>query len=351
MSSNVETIHYRNDTVVLIDQRKLPREEVYVCCKDYHEVANAIHNMVVRGAPAIGVTAAFGIALAAKDCDHSNAGFWLECLESAAEELGQTRPTAVNLFWAIGRCLEHAKGLLAEGNSPRKISESLLKLAHEMHAEDIDMCHQIGDHGAKLIPPNSHVLTHCNAGALATAGYGTAAGVIRSAHAQSKIAGVWVDETRPFLQGARLTAWELQRDNIPVTLISDNMAGHCMQMGKVDCVVVGSDRIARNGDVANKIGTYTVAVLARENHIPFYVAAPTSTIDFSLASGANIPIEERKPEEVTHISGLRIAPDGINVFNPAFDVTPAKFIDAIVTERGIVRPNRGETLEIWAPGH
>ena len=347
MASTVETIGYRDGAVVLIDQRKLPQEETYVHCRDHREVADAIRDMVVRGAPAIGVTAAFGMALAARETGLIDAGPWIDHLESAAKELGETRPTAVNLFWAIGRCLDHARNRLSEGRSSGEVSESLLTLAHEMHAEDVAMCRRIGDNGAELIPLDAHVLTHCNAGALATAGYGTAAGVIRSAHAQSKIAGVWVDETRPFLQGARLTAWELHRDDIPVTLISDNMAGYCMRTGRVDCVVVGSDRIARNGDVANKIGTYTVAVLARENGVPFYVAAPTSTIDFSLASGDDIPIEERKPEEVTHIGGLRVAPEGIDVFNPAFDVTPAKFVDAIITEKGVVQPSQGETPEIW----
>ena len=343
----VRTIDFQDGALLLIDQRKLPLEETYVRCTDHLEVAEAIRGMVVRGAPAIGVTAAFGMALAARQIGKANPAEFLERLESAGKTLGETRPTAVNLSWAIGRCIEHARKELAEGRTPAEAADGLLRLAREMHDEDIAVNRRIGDHGAALIEENARVLTHCNAGALATAGYGTAAGIIRSAHARNRIAEVLVDETRPFLQGARLTAWELHRDNIPVTLISDSMAGFCMSRGKVDCVVVGADRIARNGDVANKIGTYSLAVLARENGVPFYVAAPTSTIDFSLESGEGIPIEERSPEEVTHFAGRRIAPEGIGVFNPAFDVTPARLVDAIVTERGIVRPAKGETPEIW----
>ena len=343
----VRTIEFRDGALLLIDQRKLPLEETYVRCTGHLETAEAIRSMVVRGAPAIGVTAAFGMALAARERKGSDGPGFLQHLESAGKTLGETRPTAVNLFWAIGRCLDYARAASTEGRTPLQIAEGLLQLAHQMHDEDIAMNRRIGDHGAALIPESARVLTHCNAGALATAGYGTAAGVIRSAHARNKIAEVLVDETRPFLQGARLTAWELHRDNIPVTLISDNMAGHCMNRGKVDLVVVGADRIARNGDVANKIGTYSLAVLARENGVPFYVAAPTSTIDFSLDSGEGIPIEERNPDEVTHFAGRRVAPEGIRVFNPAFDVTPARLVDAIITERGIVRPAKGETPEIW----
>jgi methylthioribose-1-phosphate isomerase len=344
-----QTIDFQDGTLLLIDQRKLPLEETYVRCTNHLEVAEAIRSMVVRGAPAIGVTAAFGMALAALEFDSGDASDFITHLESAGKTLGETRPTAINLFWAIGRCMEFAREKTAEGQTPGQAAEGLLGLAREMHEEDVAMNRRIGDHGAALIPQDAHVLTHCNAGALATAGYGTAAGVIRSAHAQNKIAEVLVDETRPFLQGARLTAWELHRDDIPVTLISDNMAGHCMSRGKVDCVVVGADRIARNGDAANKIGTYSVAVLAREHGIPFYVAAPISTIDFSIQSGEEIPIEERDPEEVTHFAGRRVAPEGIRVFNPAFDVTPARLVDAIITERGIVRPSQGETPEIWMP--
>lgn len=345
----IRTIDFQDEALVLIDQRKLPAEETYVRCANHHEVAEAIRNMVVRGAPAIGVTAAFGMALAAREFNGSRSSEFLRHLESAGERLGATRPTAVNLFWAIGRCIEYAKARTAEGQSPARVAEGLLQLAREMHEEDIAINRRIGDNGAELIQPDARVLTHCNAGALATAGYGTAAGVIRSAHRQDKIAEVLVDETRPFLQGSRLTAWELLRDDIPVTLISDNTAGYCMKRGKVDCVVVGADRIARNGDVANKIGTYSLAVLARENDVPFYVAAPTSTIDFRLESGDNIPIEERSPNEVTHFGGRRVAPEGIRVFNPAFDVTPARLVDAIITELGIVRPSQGETPEIWMP--
>ncbi|MBI2881644.1 MAG: S-methyl-5-thioribose-1-phosphate isomerase [Candidatus Tectomicrobia bacterium] len=346
----IRTIEYRDGKLVLIDQRKLPLEETYVRCADHREVAEAIRGMVVRGAPAIGVTAAYGMALAAREAQDRDGAEFLGRLEAAAKTLGATRPTAVNLFWAIGRSLESARAALARGRSPEEAAREMLGLAHEMLKEDIAVNRRIGDLGAGLLPANARVLTHCNAGALATAGYGTAAGVIRSAHRQGKIAEVLVDETRPFLQGARLTAWELHREGIPVTLIPDGAAGFCMKNRKVDCVVVGADRIARNGDAANKIGTYPLAVLARENGVPFYVAAPTSTIDFALESGDAIPIEERSPEEVTHFGGRRIAPEGVRAFNPAFDVTPARLVDALVTERGIVRPSRGETPEVWAPG-
>ena len=345
----VQTIAFENDALVLIDQRKLPLEETYVRCVNHEETAQAIRRMVVRGAPAIGVTAAYGMALAARNFQGAEPSEFLKHLESAGEILGKTRPTAVNLFWAIGRCLDFCRTRVTEGQNPSEAADGLLQLAHTMLEEDVAANRRIGEHGADLIRPDAHVLTHCNAGALATAGYGTATGVIRSAYEQKKIAEVLVDETRPFLQGARLTAWELHRDGIPVTLISDNMAGYCMSRGKVDCVVVGADRIARNGDVANKIGTYSLAVLARENGIPFYVAAPISTVDFSLQSGEKIPIEERSPDEVTHLGGQRIAPEGIGVFNPAFDVTPARLVDAIVTEKGIVRPSQGETPEVWMP--
>ncbi|MFQ5914111.1 MAG: S-methyl-5-thioribose-1-phosphate isomerase [Nitrospinota bacterium] len=345
----VRTIDFQDGALVLIDQRKLPLEEGYVRCTNHREVAEAIRGMVVRGAPAIGVTAAFGMALAAREFKGAENAEFLRCLESAGKTLGETRPTAANLFWAIGRCLDFARAQVAQGQAPPQVTEGLLHLAHEMGEEDVAVNRRIGENGAELIPSGSHVLTHCNAGALATAGYGTAAGVIRSAHRQNKIVDVLVDETRPFLQGARLTAWEFRQDGIPVTLISDSTAGYCMKRGRVDCVVVGADRIARNGDVANKIGTYSLAVLARENGVPFFVAAPISTIDFSLESGDAIPIEERSPEEVTHLGGRRIAPEGVGVFNPAFDITPASLVEAIITERGIVRPSRGETPEIWMP--
>ncbi len=344
IEGNFNTVEYRSGALRLIDQRRLPAEESYVECRSAGEVAEAIRAMTVRGAPAIGVAAAYGMAMAVGRSAHLGPEAQIAALDEAAAVLSGARPTAVTLFWAIRRMREAAETSEFAGE---KLAEELLELAHEIHRDDIATCRLIGDHGAALLSPETSLLTHCNAGALATAGYGTAAGVIRSAHARNKIAEVLVDETRPFLQGARLTAWELHRDNIPVTLISDNMAGHCMNRGKVDLVVVGADRIARNGDVANKIGTYSLAVLARENGVPFYVAAPTSTIDFSLDSGEGIPIEERSPDEVTHFAGRRVAPKGIRVFNPAFDVTPARLVDAIITERGIVRPAKGETPEIW----
>ncbi len=290
--------------------------------------------MKVRGAPAIGVSAAYGMALAALN----NASLPIEALKeklaSASKLIGATRPTAVNLFWA----LKEMEKVWTASDDPATVVEEMVKRAQEIAAEDENMCKAIGRHGAALVPDNARILTHCNAGALATADYGTALGVIRAAFEDGKVKMVWADETRPFLQGARLTAWELHKDNIPVRLICDNMAGHFMQRGQIDMAVVGADRITANGDVANKIGTYSVAVLCKEHNIPFYVAAPYSTIDLNLHDGQDIPIEERKAEELTTMAGKRIAPEGIEVANPAFDVTPARLITAIITEKGVFRP-------------
>ena len=332
---SIKPILFENGKLLLLDQRILPVEETWLEYTDYRAVAEAIRAMVVRGAPAIGVTAAFGAALGARQIEAEDFdGFFAE-FEQVCALLGATRPTAVNLFWALQRMQECARDNrclpLAE------LKARLLAEALEMAAEDERINRAMGGHGAALIPDGARVLTHCNAGALATAGYGTALGVIRAAVEAGKKVAVLADETRPWLQGARLTAWELQRDNIPVTLICDNMAGYLMSQGEIDCVIVGADRIAANGDTANKIGTYTVAVLAREHGLPFYVAAPISTIDLSLATGKLIPIEERDRREVTHSGERQLAPDGVAVRNPAFDVTPARLISAIITERGIAR--------------
>jgi methylthioribose-1-phosphate isomerase len=338
-----KTLEWTATGVVMIDQRKLPTEEVYPVFGTYLEVAQAIKDMVVRGAPAIGVAAAMGIALGVRQIKTAEAASLEEQFLSICEAFAATRPTAVNLFWAI----ERMKAVFYE-NLKRvdllTLKEILEAEAIQMQKEDVELNRRMGLLGADLISAQAKVLTHCNAGALATAGYGTALGVIRAAVEQGKSVQVFADETRPFLQGARLTAWELQKDRIPVTLITDNMAGYFMKSGEIDCVVVGADRIAANGDVANKIGTYSVAVLAKENGIPFYVAAPTSTLDLNIPTGDEIPIEHRAPHEVTHIKEKPIAPDGINAENPAFDVTPHRYVTAIITERGIARSPYVETL-------
>ncbi len=323
-------------TVRLIDQTRLPTEEVYIECRTIQEVADAILSMRVRGAPAIGVTAAMGLALGAQTIPAGNFKEFSEAVEGMASLLTRTRPTAVNLAWAVRRLLSLVRK--SRDSSVPEIKAALVAEARAMQEEDIRINRAMGQHGQSLVPNPARVLTHCNAGGLATAGYGTAVGVIRAAAEAGKRIMVWVDETRPVLQGARLTAWELQRAGIPVTLITDNMAAHFMGRGQVDLVVVGADRIARNGDVANKIGTYGVALLARAHGIPFYVAAPISTLDLSLTNGSRIPIEERPAAEVTHLGGRQLAPAGIRVANPAFDVTPASLVDAIITERGIARP-------------
>jgi len=340
----IKTVEWTEEGVVMIDQRLLPGEEIYPVFRTYQEVAEAIREMVVRGAPAIGVAAAMGVALGVRDSRADDVeGLSVE-LEQICQVLAATRPTAVNLFWAIERMREHFHRLRSQGASPDRLRQGLVEEARAVHQEDIAANRSMGRYGASLIPETATVLTHCNAGALATAGYGTALGVIRAAVEAGKKVAVYADETRPFLQGARLTAWELHHDAIPVTLITDNMAGHFMQRGKIDCVVVGADRIAANGDVANKIGTYSVAVLARENGIPFYVAAPISTLDLTMESGQSIPIEERSTREVTHVREVALAPAGIEVANPAFDVTPHRYVDAIITERGIARPPFVESL-------
>jgi methylthioribose-1-phosphate isomerase len=328
----VETIEWTPRGVVMIDQRRLPRDVVYVTCKDYLEVADAIKTMVIRGAPAIGVAAAMGVALGVAGADPARLDAEFETI---CDTLARTRPTAVNLFWAIERMRALYRSL--DGRPVAEIRARLGEEARAIKFEDIAINHAIGRHGEPLVPDGKTVLTHCNAGALATAGFGTALGVIRAAVAAGKRISVYADETRPFLQGARLTAWELQQDGIPTTLITDNMAGHFLRSGNIGCVVVGADRIAANGDVANKIGTYSVAVLAHENNVPFYVAAPISTLDLTLASGDAIPIEERPETEVTEVFGVRVAPEGIAVANPAFDVTPARYVTAIITERGVAR--------------
>jgi methylthioribose-1-phosphate isomerase len=339
----IPTVEWRDGEVVLIDQRRLPAEQVLIRCRDHAQVAAAIRDMAIRGAPAIGVAAALGIALGVRNAAAEGPALRTE-FERICEQLASTRPTAVNLFAAIERMrrrFETEQGRLGGA----ALRQALLDEALALQSEDLAACHRMGDIGAELIPPRARLLTHCNAGALATAGYGTALGVIRSAARQGKVVNVFANETRPYLQGARLTAWELAEDGIATTLIADSMAGHLMARGEVDAVVVGADRIAANGDVANKIGTYTVAVLARENGLPFYVAAPISTIDLATPSGDTIPIEERASEEVTHHGGRRMAPEGIAVRNPAFDVTPHRFVTAIITERGIARAPYLEALD------
>jgi methylthioribose-1-phosphate isomerase len=338
------TIEWQGDAVVMVDQRKLPSKEIYVSCRTPQEVAKAIKTMVIRGAPAIGVAAAMGLALCvrrstAKGTKQLATEFYKSC-----DLLAETRPTAVNLFWAIERMKRVFAGTLNSGASVDELRKRLEVESIRIHNEDVESCRRLGAHGAVLVPNPARVLTHCNAGALATAGYGSALGVIRSAVEQGKGVQVYADETRPFLQGARLTAWELLRDGIQTTVIADNMAGAMMREGLIDLVVVGADRIAANGDTANKIGTYTVAILAKEHGLPFYVAAPLSTVDLATPDGSHIPIEERNNKEVTHIGGAQMTPVGALIRNPAFDVTPHKYITAIITERGVFRPPYIDTL-------
>jgi methylthioribose-1-phosphate isomerase len=330
----IKTIIWKNNTAVLIDQNALPIAEKYVACKSYKEVISAIKDLTVRGAPAIGVAAAMGAALGALHLPSLSPKDFRRKLFAICDEIAQARPTAHNLFWALERmkkCFDRTKH-----SSHRDLVKKLVNEARRICSEDIEINRQMGKYGSKFIADSDNILTHCNAGALATAGYGTALGVIRAAKEQGKKLHVYVDETRPVLQGARLTAWELKKEKIPFTLITDNMAGFLMRQGKVDKIIVGADRIAANGDTANKIGTYSLAVLACAHRIPFYVAAPQSTIDVSLKTGAAIPIEERKNEEVTHFKGVRSAPVGTKVYNPAFDITPAKYITAIITEKGML---------------
>ncbi|MDI6725587.1 MAG: S-methyl-5-thioribose-1-phosphate isomerase [Smithellaceae bacterium] len=338
----IRTIWWQDNQVQMIDQRALPGEELTVSCRDYREVIRCIRDLTIRGAPAIGVAAALGIALGMRGLDGADAGETDAEFEKLCIGFAQARPTARNLFWAIERMKTCYMKL---GRAPlRERQEVLLAEALAIREEDIANCMLLGRHGQGLISDGANVLTYCNAGALATAGYGTALGVIRAAREAGKTIHVYACETRPVLQGARLTAWELVKEGIAATLITDNMAGWIMSQGKVDCVLVGADRIAANGDVANKVGTYSLAVLAREHHVPFYVAAPLSTLDLQTSCGGEITIEERQPEEVLSLHGKRTAPEGIGVYNPAFDITPWRFVTAIITERGIVRPDYSHTL-------
>ena len=341
----VETIEWTAGGVVMIDQTRLPLHEEYVTCRNYEEVATAIRDMIIRGAPAIGVAAAMGVAIGVQHANEANLDSQVDVI---CETLARTRPTAVNLFWAIDRMKRVYAAF--RGKPLGEIRERLIQEAQLVREEDIAINRAIGSHGAALVPDHKTVLTHCNAGALATAGYGTALGVIRAARESGKQIDVFADETRPFLQGARLTVWELQQDGIPTTLITDNMAGHFMKSGRIGCVVVGADRIAGNGDVANKIGTYSVAVLAKENGVPFFVAAPVSTLDLTLVSGDQIPIEQRAAAEVTHVFGHAVAPAGTTVQNPAFDVTPARYVTAIITENGVARAPYEESLKQMVHG-
>jgi methylthioribose-1-phosphate isomerase len=344
------TIEWKDHAIVMIDQRKLPSAEVYVICKTANEVAKAIKSMVIRGAPAIGVAAAMGIALGMRRSTATGTKQFATEFQKMCELMAATRPTAVNLFWAIER-MKHVFADAAQGGcSVDEIKQRLEAEARRIHDDDIESCRSMGAYGAALVPQEARILTHCNAGALATAGYGTALGVIRAAAEQGKKVAVLADETRPFLQGARLTAWELLKDGIDTTVITDNMAGAMMRLGHVDLVVVGADRIAANGDVANKIGTYGVAVLAKEHGIPFYVAAPISTVDLATPDGSTIPIEERNEKEVTHVGPSRVTPEGARIRNPAFDVTPNKYVTAIITERGIARAPYSESLAALVSG-
>jgi methylthioribose-1-phosphate isomerase len=338
------TIEMKDGAVVMIDQRKLPATEVYVTCRTANEVAKAIKTMVIRGAPAIGVAAAMGLALGMRRSTATGTKQFATEFQKMCDVMAATRPTAVNLFWAIERMKKMFAEAAQGGCSVDELKQRLETEAQKIHDEDVASCRAMGAHGATLVPETANILTHCNAGALATAGYGTALGVIRAAAEAGKKVAVMADETRPFLQGARLTAWELVKDGIDTTVITDNMTASMMRLGHVDLVVVGADRIAANGDVANKIGTYGVAVLAKEHGIPFYVAAPISTVDLRTPDGSGIPIEERNNREVTHVGSSRLTPEGARIRNPAFDVTPSKYVTAIITERGIARAPYHESL-------
>jgi methylthioribose-1-phosphate isomerase len=339
----LRTIEWHENTIRMIDQRLLPQRYEVLVCRDHHELAGAIRDMAVRGAPAIGAAAAFGLALCAIRSEAKSPAQLLSELDEAAREIGATRPTAVNLFWGLERMRRKA-GSLA-GKPVPEIAAALVAEAQAIADEDVEMNRRMGRFGAELIRDGDAILTHCNAGRLATVDFGTALGVVRAAVEQGKRIQVYADETRPRSQGARLTAWELMQDGIPVTLIADNAAGLFLRTGKIQAVIVGADRVAANGDVVNKIGTYKVAVVARENGVPFYVAAPSSTIDIKMPDGDSVPIEERSPDEVTHVEGICVAPEGVPVANPAFDVTPHRYISAIITDRGIVRPPFDENLK------
>jgi len=332
----MESIIWEKDSLKLLDQTKLPSNVTYLTCSDYRQVATAIRGLQVRGAPAIGIAAAYGLVLGAAKYQGKSHSDFAANVHEIASELASTRPTAVNLFWALERML--GKLTQIEGMDPDRWVLALEEEAVNIHREDYEMNRQIGWWGSRVIDAGAQILTHCNAGALATGGYGTALGVIRSAHQAGKNISVYACETRPLLQGARLTAWELMQDEIPVTLIADNMAGYLLQQGKINLIIVGADRIAVNGDVANKIGTYSLAVLAYHHHIPFYIAAPISTFDFKIKNGRDIPIEERKPEEICFFGNCAIAPPGVPVYNPAFDVTPSMYVTGYITERGILKP-------------
>ena len=340
----METMRWTDEGILeLLDQTRLPSQVVYIKCANHREVAAAIKRLAVRGAPAIGAAAAFGLVLAGRSLKSLSGDEFIAGIRAAAAELAATRPTAVNLYWALERVTRRLE--TAASRTPDELYALLLDEALALYAEDVASNRKMGLYGQELVPAGARILTHCNAGALATAGYGTALGVIRAAREAGKEISVYASETRPLLQGARLTAWEMLQENIPVTLITDNMAGYLMARGKVDLVLVGADRIAANGDVATKIGTFGLAVLEREHKLPFYVAAPVSTIDLNLASGEEIPVEEREPEEVTHLAGLPLAPAGVSVWNPAFDITPHRLVTAIITDRGIVHPPYVETLQ------
>jgi methylthioribose-1-phosphate isomerase len=339
------TIDWQDDTIVMVDQRKLPAQEIYVRCHTPQEVAKAIRTMIIRGAPAIGVAAAMGIALGVKRSKSKGTTQLAVEFQKICDLMAATRPTAVNLFWAITRMKRAFAEGAQSGESPDEIAARLEREARNIHDEDVANCRTMGMFGAAIVPDRARVLTHCNAGALATAGYGSALGVIRAAVELGKKIAVYADETRPFMQGARLTAWELVREGIETTVITESMAGPIMRAGEIDLVVVGADRIAANGDTANKIGTYTVAVLAREHKVPFYVAAPVSTIDLATPDGDHIPIEERDQREVTHFGSARVTPEGARIRNPAFDITPHRYITGIITERGICHPPFTESLK------
>ncbi len=336
----MKIIEWQGERIKLLDQTLLPLEVTFLDITDYRQMCDAIKRLAIRGAPAIGVAAAYGLALGAMSIKTDSKEKFLQKLKPISDEIAATRPTAVNLFWALKRMNEVAQ----KADTVAEIKKALVEESKIIEKETDESDRRMGAYGAELIPQNATILTHCNAGALATAGYGTALGVIKAAHEQGKNVKVFADETRPLLQGARITAWEMVQEKIPVTLITDNMAGYFMKAGQIDCVVVGSDRIASNGDVANKIGTYSVAVLAKAHGIPFYVAAPVSTVDYAIKSGDEIPIEMRDPEEVTHIRGMRIAAEGVNIISPAFDVTPHEYVSAIITEQGVARDPYTESL-------
>jgi methylthioribose-1-phosphate isomerase len=344
----IPTLEWLPEGVNFLDQTRLPLEETYVLATDYKQVATVIRDMIVRGAPAIGVSAAMGVAIGIDRSAATTIAALTEEVAAISETLAETRPTAVNLFWGINE-IRNLYNTLAAKNTPiPDIKTAVVAKARRMYDEDIAACKQMGAHGASLLPREGTVLTHCNAGALATCGYGTALGVIRAAIERGHKIDVFADETRPFLQGARLTAWELIKDNIPTTVLCDNMAAHLMSKGRIQAVIVGADRIAANGDTANKIGTYGVAILAKEHGIPFYVAAPWSTIDVNTAHGDLIPIEQRNSREVTHTNGKQMTPNGVAIENPAFDVTPARYITAIITERGVLQAPYGQSIQQMA---